>query len=102
MRAVRRRHVARVWWILAALVLAIAALIGLSFARTRPQAPEADVKAESEKPADKALADALRSVTYEKYSDEVAASTNKWGESIKPLDKKSAEEAMKGGKALWL
>ena len=101
-RAVRLRHVVRAWWILAVLVLTTAALIGLSFARTRQQAPEADVKAESEKPADKAIADALRSVTYEKYSDEVVASTNKWGESIKPLDKKSAEEAMKGGKALWL
>ena len=102
MRAVRRRHVARVWWILTALVLTITAFIVFLIVQTRPQANDADVEAKSEKAAVKAVAEALLSVMYEKYRDEVAGSTNKWGESIKPLDKKAAEEAMKGGNVLWL
>jgi hypothetical protein len=39
---------------------------------------------------------------YEKYREEVANATNKWGESIKPLDRKATEEDMKGGNTLWL
>lgn len=102
MRAVGRRHVACVWWILVALILTISAFIVLHIVQTRPQAIDSDVEAKSEKPAEKTLADALRSVMYEKYREEVAGITNKWGESIKPLDKKAAEEAMKGGNVLWL
>ena len=102
MRAVRRRHVARVWWILVALALTISAFIVFLIVQTRSQANDADVEAKSEKAAVKAVAEALLSVMYEKYRDEVAGSTNKWGESIKPLDKKAAVEAMKGGNVLWL
>lgn len=102
MRAVRRRHVACVWWILVALALTISAFIVFLIVQTRPQANDADVEAKSEKAAVKAVAEALLSVMYEKYRDEVAGSTNKWGESIKPLDKKAAVEAMKGGNVLWL